>query len=525
MAVAHAISGRGNSPPIAGRRPACWCSTDSATPSSACWRRDCAPFRATAWRRNDFLLNRELMPDLNEPRAAAGNSSSGASRTASSREGRAAFNAGALRVGPRTSRPMGPVTRFTAVGWPWRYWRFRVGRRVLRRPARGRIGLIRVPRAPTLPGLLFGAGNGAPEGNCGPRRAGAGRARLVQQLMTEGLWIALLGTAAGLLMMWGWTELLSRVSLPIAVPFELHAAFDARVLAYSAGLLLFTTVLCGLAPALQATRPTLFPALSRTDRTATAAGRSCALLVIGQVAVALMLLVTSMLFLRNLGRAQLAEPGFDTAHTMVAQIGFVEGRYTRDTRAAFLDEAVHRLGGVSRHRARAVRPRHPVDDAQRHDDRRGAAGRRPWRAVQRQVRGQSASARTTSARWAFRSTAGASSWRPITLPRRPSPSSTRSSPGATRQWATRSGSGCSCRWGRTRATAPRSSAALPTANTGRSVKAQQPAVYESFLQRGNRGRLVHVIVRMAPWCWPLARDVQQVLTRMDSRPQRSTSRR
>ena len=56
------------------------------------------------------------MPDLNEPRAAAVQLVGRLQDGQSLAQGRAAFNAAALRVGPRTSRPMGPVTRFTAVG-------------------------------------------------------------------------------------------------------------------------------------------------------------------------------------------------------------------------------------------------------------------------------------------------------------------------------------------------------------------------------------------------------------------------
>ena len=165
---------------------------------------------------------------------------------------------------------------------------------------------------------------------------GAGRLRLVQQLLTEGLWIGILGTVAGLLLTIVWVRLLGRISLPIPVPIELHVAVDTRVLAYSIFLLLFTTVLCGLAPAVQATRPSLVPALKQEEMLTYRRWSLRGVLVIGQVAVALVLLVTAVLFLRNLGRAQLADPGFDTQRTLVAQVGFVEGRYTPETRAAFL---------------------------------------------------------------------------------------------------------------------------------------------------------------------------------------------
>jgi putative ABC transport system permease protein len=173
---------------------------------------------------------------------------------------------------------------------------------------------------------------------------GASRRRLVQQLLTEGLWIAVLGTLAGLVLMKVLTGLLSRLSLPLPVPLEIHSALDVRLLSYSVFLTLVTTLLCALAPALQSTRPSQMPALKRQE--ARVAGRIWSLrnvLVVGQMAVALVLLVTALLFVRNLARANDLDPGFDTSRTLVAQIGFVEGRYTPVTRTAWLDTAAERL--------------------------------------------------------------------------------------------------------------------------------------------------------------------------------------
>jgi predicted permease len=173
---------------------------------------------------------------------------------------------------------------------------------------------------------------------------GASRARLIQQLLTEGLWLAVCGTAAGLLLMFVLMDVISRVPLPLPVPIELHAPLDVRLLVYSLALVVFTTACCGLAPALQATRPSLVPALKQEEprymhRRWTLRG----LLVVGQLAVAVVLLLTALLFLRNMGRATNVDPGFNVDRTLVAQLNFVEGRYTRESRAAFLEAAVTRL--------------------------------------------------------------------------------------------------------------------------------------------------------------------------------------
>jgi len=173
---------------------------------------------------------------------------------------------------------------------------------------------------------------------------GAGRPRLIQQLLTEGLWIALLGAGCGLVLMLATTSLLGRVRLPLPLPIELQAGVDGRLFLYLTIVIGVTTLCCGLVPAIQATRPSLVPALKQEEpryihRRWTLRG----VLVIGQVAVSLVLLLTAMLFLRNLGRATHADPGFDVSHTIVAQLSFVEGRYSPASRAALLESAVEQL--------------------------------------------------------------------------------------------------------------------------------------------------------------------------------------
>ena len=459
-------------------------------------------------------LNRDVMPDLSEPNAAAVQLVGRLFDGQSLAQGRAAFNAAALRVGPQTSRPMGPVARFTAVGGLGQIGDFQqVGLFFAVLLVGG--ALILATACANVAGLLLARGTVRRREMAVRAALGAGRARLVQQLMTEGLWIALLGTGAGLLMMFGWTALLARVSLPIAIPFELHATFDTRVLAYSAGLLLFTTVLCGLAPALQATRPTLVPALKQ-DETQYGHRRWSlrGLLVIGQVAVALVLLVTSMLFLRNLGRAQLADPGFDTAHTIVAQVGFVEGRYTRETRAAFLDEAVQRLTGLPGIERASYA--HGIPLTMRSGMTTGAA---------LQVVGRGA---PFNARYEV-NLVGPDYFRTMGIPLdRGREFLTTDNPTApivaivNEEFARRYMPGGD----------PVGQRLLlpmgPNTSYGAEIvgvvgnskhrtigEAQQPAVYESFLQRGNRSRLLHIIVRTAPGAGPSAHDVQQVLARMD----------
>ncbi len=172
---------------------------------------------------------------------------------------------------------------------------------------------------------------------------GGSRARLVQQLMIEGLWLAVIGTAAGIGLSMVFMRVVNSLSLPIPFPIALNLAADRAVFACALGLVALTVITCALLPALQATRMTLVPALKREEpfyvvRRFTARG----VLLAGQVMISTILLVTAILFVRNLVRTQVTSPGFEVNHALVAQLGFVQGQ--RDTNhPAFLQEATDRV--------------------------------------------------------------------------------------------------------------------------------------------------------------------------------------
>ncbi|HWJ15920.1 MAG TPA: ADOP family duplicated permease [Gemmatimonadaceae bacterium] len=172
---------------------------------------------------------------------------------------------------------------------------------------------------------------------------GGSRARLVQQLMIEGLWLALIGTAAGIGLSVAFMRVVNSLSLPIPFPIALNLTTDRAVFACALGLVALTVLTCALLPALRATRISLVPALKREEpfyivRRFTARG----VLLTGQVMVSTILLVTAILFVRNLVRTQVTSPGFEVNHALVAQIGFVQGRRDAD-HATFLQAAADRV--------------------------------------------------------------------------------------------------------------------------------------------------------------------------------------
>ncbi|MGH9940567.1 MAG: ABC transporter permease [Blastocatellia bacterium] len=146
---------------------------------------------------------------------------------------------------------------------------------------------------------------------------GAGRFRLVRQLLTENVLLALLGGVAGGLLAFWTSDLLTAFRPPTDVPIVFNLSLDQRVFAFNFLLALLTGIVFGLAPALAASRPDVMTALK--DETAGDARRSRLrdALVVVQVAVSLVLLIGAGLLARSLRQAATMEVGFDPQNVFV----------------------------------------------------------------------------------------------------------------------------------------------------------------------------------------------------------------
>ncbi|HEX5708964.1 MAG TPA: ABC transporter permease [Pyrinomonadaceae bacterium] len=179
---------------------------------------------------------------------------------------------------------------------------------------------------------------------------GAGRGRLIRQLLTESLLLSTLGGVAGLALGWWAVDLLRAAPPPPGLlPVSLDFTLDWRVLVFTLGLSVLTGLVFGLAPALQASRPDLIPTLKNDSSAHDQKHRRLNLrnaLVVTQVALSLILLVGAGLFLRSLWRAQAIETGFDESRLLAAQLNINLLRYTRVQGREFYRQAVERVEGL-----------------------------------------------------------------------------------------------------------------------------------------------------------------------------------
>jgi len=178
---------------------------------------------------------------------------------------------------------------------------------------------------------------------------GARRSRLIRQLLTESAMLAVMGGAAGVLLArWASAVLVAWLSSG-RYPLVLALHLDARILAFTLAVSVVTGVLFGLAPAWQATRVDLGPALKQGGGGARATGRfvSGRILVAGQVALCLLLLVSAGLFLRTLGNLEGTDLGFRREHLLQFSVQPGLNGYQDARLASYYEELRRRIQSIA----------------------------------------------------------------------------------------------------------------------------------------------------------------------------------
>lgn len=172
---------------------------------------------------------------------------------------------------------------------------------------------------------------------------GGERSRLIRQLLTESLVLALLGTVAGLAVAY-WGVDVVKVLSPGDIPRMDAVSVDVRILVFAVGIAVFTAVIFGLAPALQFSSPRLLEALKEGR---IGAGKSRARvrggLIMAETALALTLLIGAGLLIRSFMAILAVDPGFRTENVIAAQVFYYEDGHTAQDRIEFFRETVERI--------------------------------------------------------------------------------------------------------------------------------------------------------------------------------------
>jgi putative ABC transport system permease protein len=175
---------------------------------------------------------------------------------------------------------------------------------------------------------------------------GAARADLIRQLLTESCVLAVAAGAAGALVGM-WAVRLARLAFPSGVPFFLDFGMDARALAASGAVIVFTAVLCGVLPALRSTRLDVNRALRDGDRGGTGGGPGGrlggrfggrSLLVVGELAISTVVMIGGALLVRSYRAYTHTDLGFDRSGILTARITLPEKRYDENARRIALFE-------------------------------------------------------------------------------------------------------------------------------------------------------------------------------------------
>ena len=177
---------------------------------------------------------------------------------------------------------------------------------------------------------------------------GAGRGRIVRQMLTESTVLALLAGTAGIVIA-SWSHGLFLAMVPATpLPITGELTLDYRTFLFALGVSLVTALVFGLVPALRASRPDVLPAL-KDEAQAASSGRSRlrSALVVGQVSLSIVSLIAAGLFLRSLQKAQAVDAGFsDPAHLLLVDTDLSLAGFSDSAGTVLLRRLVERAGSL-----------------------------------------------------------------------------------------------------------------------------------------------------------------------------------
>ncbi len=211
----------------------------------------------------------------------------------------------------------------------------------------GTVGFVLLIACSNLANLMLVRANGKRRETAVRLALGSSRGRLIRQAMIESLLLSMAGAAVGVLLArWGMAGLIA--SLPEgSLPRLEEVGIDNTVLLFTAAIALAAGMFCGLAPALRASRTDLQEALKSGGRGSTTGRneqRARALLVVSEVALALVLLVGAGLMLRTFEHLQAVDPGFDPRHVLTLEVAAGGKSYPdAEGRIRFFDQLRPRL--------------------------------------------------------------------------------------------------------------------------------------------------------------------------------------
>src|SRR5579859_3213872 len=216
------------------------------------------------------------------------------------------------------------------------------------------VGIVLLIACANVAGLLLSRARARQKEIAVRLALGAGRRRVVQQLLTESVCLSLAGGALGILFaIWGTHTIVKLFAGSSDEPFGFSPGMDGRVLLFTFAAAVLTGIIFGLAPAFRGTRVNLTPALKEGTGSSAAEGRAGRRLlslgsglVIGQVALAVVVLVGAGLLVRTLQNLRNVDPGFDTRNLLTFGLDPTLIGYKTPQIDAFYRDLQQRIGAI-----------------------------------------------------------------------------------------------------------------------------------------------------------------------------------